>query len=71
MSSVSVSVDLTFATGSSLSREYPKDFDFVFVSLSEPDGRKIADELQVKASEAPVLLIQNFVVAGARSESFV
>lgn len=54
---------------SALSRDYAKHFDFVFVSTtSGAESKKIMDALGVKDSEVPVLLIQNFVVQGARNE---
>ena len=54
---------------SALSREYARDFDFVFVSKADgAEARKIMDALNVKDSELPLLLIQNFVIPGARNE---
>ena len=56
---------------SSLSREYPRDYDFVFVSIAEKSGEKIAEERGIKSNNVPQLIIENFVIPGARTEKLI
>ncbi len=52
----------------SVSREFPKEYDFAFVSAADKEAKEIMEALNVKESELPVMLVRNFVIPGARTE---
>jgi thiol-disulfide isomerase/thioredoxin len=52
----------------SVSREFPKEYDFAFVSAAGKEAKQTMEALGVKESELPVMLVRNFVIPGARTE---